>query len=62
MDTPASARHKRGCNCKKSLCLKKYCECYQVDVCLATLTLVLCLFLAAAHSCIYFSQLRTFSL
>ena len=29
-DTPASARHKRGCNCKKSLCLKKYCECYQV--------------------------------
>nr|CAD1819783.1 unnamed protein product [Ananas comosus var. bracteatus] len=27
--TPASARHKRGCNCKKSSCLKKYCECYQ---------------------------------
>ncbi|KAL2324427.1 hypothetical protein Fmac_023485 [Flemingia macrophylla] len=25
--TPASARHKRGCNCKKSSCLKKYCEC-----------------------------------
>ncbi|XP_068648595.1 uncharacterized protein [Aristolochia californica] len=30
--TPASARHKRGCNCKKSLCLKKYCECYQAGV------------------------------
>ncbi|XP_077245370.1 protein tesmin/TSO1-like CXC 2 isoform X2 [Tasmannia lanceolata] len=30
--TPASARHKRGCNCKKSSCLKKYCECYQGDV------------------------------
>ncbi|KAG6484270.1 hypothetical protein ZIOFF_061065 [Zingiber officinale] len=30
--TPASARHKRGCNCKKSNCLKKYCECYQVLV------------------------------
>uniref|UniRef100_A0A7I4EMG6 CRC domain-containing protein n=1 Tax=Physcomitrium patens TaxID=3218 RepID=A0A7I4EMG6_PHYPA len=32
LDTPASARHKRGCNCKKSLCLKKYCECYQAGV------------------------------
>eukprot|EP00250_Pteridium_aquilinum_P010049 c19114_g1_i1 orf=434-3724(+) len=31
-DTPASARHKRGCNCKKSQCLKKYCECYQAGV------------------------------
>ncbi|KAL5541514.1 hypothetical protein UlMin_009224 [Ulmus minor] len=27
--SPASARHKIGCNCKKSNCLKKYCECYQ---------------------------------
>ncbi|KAK4790663.1 hypothetical protein SAY86_017967 [Trapa natans] len=32
MKTPASARHKRGCNCKKSSCLKKYCECYQAGV------------------------------
>ncbi|KAF9613228.1 hypothetical protein IFM89_006329 [Coptis chinensis] len=30
--TPASARHKRGCNCKKSMCLKKYCECFQSGV------------------------------
>ncbi|XP_050382160.1 CRC domain-containing protein TSO1-like isoform X2 [Argentina anserina] len=30
--TPSSARHKRGCNCKKSKCLKKYCECYQANV------------------------------
>ncbi|XVE98584.1 hypothetical protein REPUB_Repub03eG0118500 [Reevesia pubescens] len=30
--TPSSARHKRGCNCKRSMCLKKYCECYQAKV------------------------------
>ncbi|ESR40430.1 hypothetical protein CICLE_v10027242mg, partial [Citrus x clementina] len=32
LTTPASARHKRGCNCKKSKCLKKYCECFQANV------------------------------
>ncbi|KAK4795053.1 hypothetical protein SAY86_013047 [Trapa natans] len=30
--TPASARHKQGCRCKRSSCLKKYCECFQVGV------------------------------
>ncbi|KAF8683147.1 hypothetical protein HU200_045007 [Digitaria exilis] len=30
--TPALVRHKRGCNCRKSSCLKKYCECFQSGV------------------------------
>ncbi|XP_022723342.1 protein tesmin/TSO1-like CXC 3 [Durio zibethinus] len=30
--TPSSARHKRGCKCKRSKCLKKYCECFRAKV------------------------------
>ncbi|GFP93185.1 protein tesmin/tso1-like cxc 2 [Phtheirospermum japonicum] len=27
----STVRHEKGCKCKKSMCLQKYCECYQND-------------------------------
>ncbi|TYJ14018.1 hypothetical protein E1A91_A10G090000v1 [Gossypium mustelinum] len=32
IDSPQVGRHERGCHCKKSECLKRYCECFQASV------------------------------
>ncbi|EXB33242.1 hypothetical protein L484_005134 [Morus notabilis] len=32
LTTPSLAKHRKGCNCSKSKCAKKYCECFQAKV------------------------------
>ena len=51
LETSESAQHAKGCHCKRSNCLKRYCECYALQVrCTAACKCVDCLNYAGSEA------------
>lgn len=53
VDDDLQSRHVKGCKCRKSNCLKRYCECFLVDL---ELFKIECLSLCAINKCSFFRR------